>query len=180
MLQEKVIELNRVKIILLISGAIIFVLIGAFFLSLSPESIESQHRHNSPTLIYGIGITSISFFGLCGLVGLRKLFDRSPGLIISSEGIFDNSSGVSAGMVPWSDIVGIGEYQVQKQKFITIHVIDPNKYASRGNALKRMANRANIRMYGTPVSITSNTLKISYSELLSTINTYYQNSVKKA
>ena len=180
MLKEKVIELSKVKIMLLILGAIIFVLLGAWVLSLDAQTIENQRRFNSPSLVYGVGIASIIFFGLCGLVGIKKLFDKSPGLIINSKGILDNSSGVSAGIIPWAEIVSIGEYQVQKQKFISIQVTDPEKYANNGNALKRMANRANIKMCGTPINISANSLKISYSELLETITEYYRNSIENA
>lgn len=180
MLEERVIELSKVKIVLLILGAAAFVLLGAWLLSLDAGTIESQRRFNNPILIYGVGVASIVFFGLCGLVGIKKLFDKSPGLILSAEGILDNSSGVSAGIIPWSEVVSIGEYQVQKQKFISIQVADPNKYANSGNALKRMANRANIKMCGTPVNISANSLKISYSELLETITEYYHNSTKNA
>lgn len=180
MLEERVIELSKVKIVLLILGAIVFVVLGAWLLSLDAEAIESQRKFSSPTLIYGIGIVSIVFFGLCGLVGIRKLFDKSPGLIVSAEGILDNSSGVSAGIIPWSEVVSIGEYQIQKQKFISVQVTDPNKYANNGNVLKRMANRANIKMCGTPVNISANSLKISYNELFETINEYYRNSLENA
>jgi len=180
MLEEKVIELSKVKIILITLGAITFVLLGVWFFSLDAETIESQRRFNSPTLVYGIGFISIVFFGLCGLFGIKKIFDKSPGLVVSSDGILDNSSGISAGIIPWSEVVSIGEYQVQKQKFISIQVTDPEKYANNGNALKRMANRANIKICGTPINISANSLKINYRELLETITEYYQQSRENA
>ena len=117
---------------------------------------------------------------MCGFVGIKKLFDKSPGLVLNSEGILDNSSGLSAGVIPWSEVVDIREYQVQKQKFVSIHVQDPEKYANNGNALKRMANRANIKMCGTPINISANSLKIGYEELLETIQEYYRNSRSNA
>ncbi len=175
-LEEKIIYLSKVKIIALILGSIIVVVLGAWFLSLDAQSIESSRRFNSPTLVYGIGIVSIVLFGLSGLFGIKKLFDKSPGLILNSEGILDNSSGLSAGLIPWSEVMDIGEYQVQKQKFISIHVQDPEKYANNGNALKRMANRANIKMCGTPINISANSLKIGYKELLDVIQEYYRSS----
>ncbi|MBE0462093.1 MAG: STM3941 family protein [Halomonadaceae bacterium] len=178
--EERVIELNKVKIILLTLGAFAFVLLGVWFLFMDIQTIESQRKFNSPTLVYGVGVVSIVFFGLCGLIGVKKLFDNSPGLIINSEGVLDNSSGVSAGMIPWDDIVSIGEYQIQKQKFISIQVKDAEIYANNGNALKRMANRANIKMCGTPVNISANSLKISYDDLLEIIDEYYHRSRENA
>ncbi|WP_345841374.1 STM3941 family protein [Shewanella algae] len=180
MLDEKVIELSKVKIMLIILGAIVFVLLGLWFLSMDAQAIESQKRFNNPVLIYGIGIVSVVFFGLCGLVGIKKLFDSSPGLVISSKGILDNSSGMSAGVIPWKDVAGVGEYQVKKQRFISILLKDPEKYANNGNALRIMANRANIKMCGTPVSISANSLKISYEDLLGAITEYYRKSSENA
>ena len=52
------------------------------------------------------------------------------------EGFTDNSSGVSTGRVPWSEVVEIGQYRVQRQKLISVHVIDPEKYVKRANFLK--------------------------------------------
>ncbi|MDP5138574.1 hypothetical protein ORJ04_21745 [Rheinheimera baltica] len=180
MSEEKVIELSKVKIILLTLGAVAFVLLGVWLLSMDAKTIESQRKFNSPILVYGIGVVSIVFFGLCGFIGIKKLFDKSPGLIINSEGILDNSSGVSAGIIPWAEIVGIGEYQIHKQKFISIQVKDPEKYVNTGNALKRMANRANIKMCGTPVNISANSLKINYDDLLKIITEYYRSSHQNA
>lgn len=173
-LEERIIELSKVKIVLLLLGAIIFVVVGAWFLTWDAQTIENACRFNSPTLAYGIGVFSMLFFGLCGLVGIKKLFDKSPGLVLNSEGILDNSSGLSAGLIPWSEVVDIEQYQVRTQKFVSIHVKDPGKYANIGNALKKMANRVNIKMCGTPINISANSLKIGHEYLLKTIQEYYQ------
>ena len=85
---------------------------------------------------------------------------------------------VSAGLVRWSEVTEIREYQVQRQKLISIHVADPEKYVNRGNFLKRMTNRANLKMCGTPSNISSSSLKISYGELLETFETYFERSSK--
>ena len=179
MSQEKVIELSKVKLALLTFGAITFVLLGAWFLSMEVHEIESQRKFNSPVLVYGIGVVSIVFFGMSAFIGLKKLFDDSPGLVVNTEGILDNSSGISAGIIPWKEIVGIGEYTVQKQKFISILVKDPEKYVNNGNLLKRIANRANLKMCGTPVNISANSLKIDYDELLEVITKFHLNSIEK-
>ncbi len=76
-MEEIVIELSKVKILLLTIGAAIFVLLGIWLLSMDVQEIESQRRFNSPTLIYGVGIVSIVFFGLCGLIGVKKFFVMS-------------------------------------------------------------------------------------------------------
>lgn len=174
MLPEKVVALSKTKLILLMVAAIGFVAVGIWLLTLDAQVIASQPRFNSPTFIYAIAVVAILFFGACGYIGVKKFFDDTPGLIVNAEGIFDNSSGVSAGLVPWSDIAGINEYTIGRQKFISILVYDPEKYAERGNALRRMTNKANIKMCGTPINISANSLQVSYPELLAMVNDYFQ------
>jgi hypothetical protein len=50
--------------------------------------------------VHSIGLASISFFGFCGLFGMRMLFDKKPGLVLNIEERVDNASGVSAGFIP--------------------------------------------------------------------------------
>ena len=178
--REKVIYVNKLKIILLIIVACVFVAVGVWFLILDAQSIESNKSLDSLSLVSLVGLVGILFFGLCALMGLIKLFDKSPGLILNETGILDNSSGVSVGVIPWSEVVGINQYQVQQQRFVSIMVQNPEKYINTGNALKRMANRANFKMSGTPINISANSLKISYEELLDIIEAFYRKSRENA
>ena len=172
--KETVIELSKAKTVVLALGAFTFVALGVGILSLEPAAMESARRYGSPTVIRGLAIAAVVFFSLAGVLWFRKLFDKAPGLVLNREGFIDNSSGVSAGLVPWSDVVEIGEYQVQRTKFISIHVQDPEKYVNRGNLLKRMTNRANLKMCGTPINISSGGLKIGYEELLAAFEAYFK------
>jgi len=170
--EEKVIGISRVKTLLIVLGSLAFVALGIWFLTLDPEAIEAKRRFNSPVLIYGIGAVAIIFFGACGIFGVRKLFDSSPGLVLNRQGLTDNSSGISVGFVPWSEVSRIEEFQIQKQKFISIFVANPGKYMDLGNVLQRKARRANLKMCGTPISISSKALKIRHNELQSVLEEY--------
>jgi hypothetical protein len=171
-LGEKVIELSKIKILMLISGACVFVAIGIWMLMLDSGDIASQRRFNSPPIIYGIGAASIVFFGLCALFGIKKSFDKKPGLVLNSAGILDNSSGVAAGLIPWSEITGFSIFEIQKQKTLIIHVIHPEKYVASGGSIKRSLNRMNLKLCGSPIAISSNSLKIGFDELLETCDVY--------
>ena len=172
---EKVIKLSKTKVLLLIAGACVFVAIGLWMVQMDSSEIESQRRFNSPLIIHSIGAASIAFFGLCGVFGVKKMFDKKPGLVLSAVGIFDNSSGVSAGLIPWSEIVGFDIYEVQKQKMLIVKVTNPEKYVEVGGSMKRALNRVNFKMCGSPIAITSNSLKISFNELLHVCNQYLAN-----
>lgn len=54
---------------------------------------------------------------------------------------------------------------ISGQRMLVVRVADPDKYVERGNALKRVLNRANTRMCGSPVVISANALQISFDEL---------------
>lgn len=173
-IDEKVIELSKNKIILLILGSCVFVALGAWLLSLDETTIQAQRQFSNPLLVHGIGLVSIVFFGACGAFGIKKLLDKKPGLVFNNSGVIDNSSGVSAGLIPWSEITGAEIYEIHKQKMLIIKVRNPQKYIERGGTLKQTLNKANHKMCGSPIAITSNALKINFSELLELFNQYKQ------
>jgi len=173
---ETIIGLSRAKLLRLILASCAFVALGAWMLSTDAEEIRSGRSFNflfrEPWFVYGAGLASVIFFGACGLYGFIKLFDKRPGLILDSSGVFDNASGVAAGFIPWSEVSGAGVYEVYGQKMLGIGVSDPQKYINRGGALKRALNKAGYRMTGNPVAVSSVALKIDFKELVSLFERY--------
>jgi hypothetical protein len=158
--------------LLLLLGAAAFVAAGIWMLSLDDASIQFHRRFNDPVYVHGLGLVSILFFGICGLFALKKLFDKKPGLVFNNSGIVDNASSVSPGFIPWSEVVGAEICEIQKQKLLIIKVRDPQEYIARGNSLRRTLNKANYKMVGSPISISSNALAINFSELVSLFDQY--------
>ncbi len=158
------IPLSKKKILLLFFGAVIIVIIGIWFL-LEPEQFLSIRRTNE-TLIQTVGISATIFFGFCAVFAFKKLFDKKYGLIINENGIVDNSNATSVGLIKWTDIVGVRIEEVYSQKFMLIDVKNPEEYIEqkKGKAGK-VAMKANYNIYGSPISITSNSLKFDFSEL---------------
>lgn len=162
------IALSKKKIILMFVGALAFVAIGLWFV-ISPPTISNSYWGN-PTKMAIVGYASILFFGPCAFALIKKLPDNKPGLIIDQIGFTDNSSGVSAGQVLWSDIENLSVLEVHGQKIIMLQVTNPQEYIHKQTSgFKRKMMQLNYKMYGTPLSITSNGLKISFDELLSTL-----------
>ncbi len=169
---ETIIELSKTKIVLLLLGASAFVAAGIWMFSLDAASIQSQHRFNNPVYVHGLGVVSIVFFGIFGLLALKMLFDKKPGLVFNKSGIVNNASSVSPGFIPWSEVIGAEIFEIQKQKLLIIKVRDPQEYISRGSSLRRTLNKANYKMAGSPISISANALKIDFSELVSLFDQY--------
>lgn len=164
-----VIPLSKKKLILMLIGSIGFVAAGVWFL-LHPPIINNPLFGN-PNFIFVTCIAAILFFGLCAVYIARKLPDNKPGLIIDSVGLTDNSSGVSAGQILWSDIENISVIEIQRQKLIMLEVKNPQYYIDRQTSgFKRKIMQMNFNMYGTPLSISSNTLQIKFNDLVDILN----------
>lgn len=134
---------------------------------------DSQTKYN-PLYMRVVAIICASSFSLCGIYVFVKLFDTTPRLIIDSEGIIDNSSGFSAGRIPWREIQGISVTTMNSQKFLTFHVENSQKYIERGNWLKRELNAVNLRYFGSPIQISANSLRINFDELNKAVDEFHK------
>ena len=156
------IPLSKVKIAVIMCGAILFVALGTWIFWMAERQQEF-----SPVQMKVVGASTIVFFGVCVLYMIAKIYDGKPGLIVDATGITDNSSGVSAGLVPWDSIRQIEEKQIKGQRFIAIKVDNPNRYIEKQSGLKRILMDMNYKMYETPIYISPNSLRIEYDELWS-------------
>jgi len=160
------IPLSKTKLLLGIGGSALFVVLGIYFLT---TMADRQTRFN-PTILKGVGIASILFFGATGIYGIKKMFDKTIGLTIDENGIFDNTNASSVGLIKWTDITAIKTEQVASTKFLLIYTANPDFYLGKVKGFKRKLMEGNNRMYGTPLSITSNTLKYNFNDLEKIIN----------
>jgi len=166
MIKEEKIEipLSKTKMTMTFLGSLIFVGVGIWFL-VNPPKINNPIVGN-PTIILIIGIALVLFFGLVSITIFRKFSDKKAGLIISEKGIMDNSSGVSAGLIIWTDVEEIKVSQVMSQKFLMFIVKNPQEYIDKvSNPIKRNTMKINYKSYGSPISISANVLKIDFDDL---------------
>lgn len=161
---EITIPLSKQKIVLLILLGIIFVGLGVWFVISPPPG--KNIIFSNPYLIRTAGAFALVFGGLMSVLLIRKLRDTKAGVIINKEGVFDNATAVSAGLIPWKDIKGIEQATIYSETFILIMVHDPQKYIDKvTNVFKRKAIETNCKHYGTPISISTNTIKIKREAL---------------
>lgn len=177
---ERVIELSKAKLFRLLIGACGFVVLGILMLQPESEWTRSRPGFNGPVLTHAIGLLAVAFFGLCALFGVKKLFDQKPGLVLNSTGIIDNSSGIAAGLILWSEIVGFDIFQVHGTRSLVVKVNNPDKYVNRGSAIRRALNKANVGLCGSPIAITSSSLKIDFDDLLQLSNAYLKKYGREA
>jgi len=164
------VPISKNKLILMILGSIIFIALGFWLIIVRPPVLFFNKADSAPIDLI-VGIAGILFFGLCFVYIAKKLADNNPGLIINSDGITDNSSGVSAGLIPWKDINEITKETIANQDFLVIKVKNPEEYINRQTGLiKRKAMEMNYKSFGSPINISSNGLKCNFNELYQIIN----------
>jgi hypothetical protein len=155
------IPISKTKLLLGIGGSILFLVLGLYLFT----TVADQQTRFNPTLVKGIGIAGILFFGATGIYGIKKIFDKNIGLTIDENGIIDNTNATSIGLIKWADITEIKTEQVMSTKFLLIYTSDPNRILEKATGIKRKLLEGNMKMYGTPLSITSNTLRYNFSDL---------------
>lgn len=163
------IPLSRKKLILGVVGSAAFIAISAWLWSIA----ETQQRH-SPLSVKVVAASGLTIFGVFGAYCCIKLFDRKSGLIIDSMGLIDNSSAIAAGRIEWHEITGIRETAIMGQRFLTIDVVDAEKFLGRGNSYVRMLNAANARATGSPINISANALQVTFDDLLARLMAAYR------
>ncbi len=167
------IPLSKTKIFILLIGAAAFVLAGIFFI-INPGKFQGSFLR-TPEMITILGIVALVFFGGCLVFLVKKLFDKKVGLTIDDKGITDNSNGTSIGLIEWEDITGIRTLQIASTKILMLDTDKPEKYLEKAKGgLAKRAMKANHSMYGSPLSIISNSLKIKYSDLEELIFTEFE------
>lgn len=158
------IPLNKSKIILTLIGAVTFIIFGFLFITRPESFVTSLIR--SPEMVRIVGIAAVLVFGLCGVFIAIKLFDKKVGLRIDENGITDNSSATSVGLIDWADIQGIQPIEIASTKMLLVMTQSPEKYVDRAkNALSKHALKSNLKYYGTPISVFPNSLKIKFDDL---------------
>lgn len=168
------IALSKTKMQFLLLGSIVFVIIGIWFVLNPPQG--SSNWFKNETVMRILGALAIVFFGGLAISISRKYNDKKPGLQIDQAGITDNSSAVSAGLIPWDDITAVEIAQVMNQQFLLIIVQNPEDYINQiTNPIKKGAVKMNYQSYGTPITITSTALEIDFSELEKVILEQMQN-----
>ena len=77
----------------------------------------------------------------------------------------DNSNAIKVGLIEWSDIDKITTAKISSTKFLLIHVTNPDKYVERVTGFRQKLMKGNMNIYGTPLSITPNTLQYKFDDL---------------
>ena len=162
--EEVVVPASRTKTLVLLILAIGFVALGFWFLSLDPKAIEPQHRYNNPVFIYGLAWVTVVFFGLGIVAAVWRLFSTKPGLVLNSEGVKIFAIGQDT-FLPWRDISGLSTFEVHRTRLLVLNLNDPEKYIESVGKVRRSLARANLKLCGSPIAVSSGTVALTFVEL---------------
>jgi hypothetical protein len=144
---------SRIKLILLLTGALPFVVAGIFLI------------RSGGTAITVLGVVTVAFFGSASAYFAHRLIRPRPSVIVDQAGIHDHASVACAGFIPWREVRRYRTGLVGTQPMLAITVSDPGALLARVSPPRRMLMKPNHRMVGTPVNIPQVGLPIKIDEL---------------
>jgi hypothetical protein len=150
---------SRPKLLLMLAGASLFVIGGAFMVA-SAEDAEGRWT----------GVACTLFFGLCAAVFLKRLFGVLRRVTIGPEGIGDSSSPL--GLIPWSEVNEVWTFRVQRQVFLCMSLRNEDLFLSRFSALQRRLAALNKWVGSGDIQILVSGLDVSPAELLHEASKY--------
>jgi hypothetical protein len=159
---------------LLMVGLSIYPLIYPFEIT-GQDGMGRFFKSITPGLFY----ISAPLFSLPLLYSCYRLLKRSPALIISQEGIFDNASIFSAGMIRWEEIKSLFIYNVMDNRLLGIIPFDVETILARQSSVKRFLLRIGNDSSAAPFAIPEDALPMSLEEFLVTIEKYRNNRSQK-
>jgi hypothetical protein len=154
------IPLSKTKIVLIFFGSVIFLFLFVWIF----QNPTLSDRYD-PLIIQLVAIGSFIFFSITAVYAIIKLFDRKPGLIITKEGIIDNSSAVAAGLVRWDNVKDIKYTNIMGTRIIALPLHNPELVLTRQKGIKKFLMKLNKDGFDSPVQISSNTLRCNFDEL---------------
>jgi hypothetical protein len=157
------IALNKKRMLPILLGALVFVLLGIGMISLV---FKARNQIALQAFLCIVGLAAVLFFGLIAIVLLPKMISSKPGMILSDEGLIDNTSGVSVDFIPWHDIRKINFSYSGTHTFVVVMVKKPGKYIEReSNIIIRLAMQLNYKISGSPIHILASFLDINLNTL---------------
>ena len=127
----------------------------------------------------GLFYVSAPLFSLPLLYTCYRLLKRSPALIISEEGIFDDASIFSAGMIRWEEIESMFIYNVMDNRLLGIIPFDVETILARQSPVKRFLMRIGNDSSAAPFAIPEDALPMSLEQFLVKIEPYRKNRLQK-
>lgn len=123
----------------------------------------------------GLGIIGLVFFGGTAFGLLEKFKDVQPGLTVNEEGLFENTTFISFGFIPWSDIEEIAEVSARGQHSVVVKLRNPQEYVAQPAMPQvKIFRWLHNLFHSSPVQVSSNSLPLAHHEIHQLIQEGFQ------
>jgi hypothetical protein len=127
-----------------------------------------------PDWAAGVGVLGALIMFACFFWALVRLFNPSPSVLVNRDGVTDNSSATSVGLIRWDEIRQVTVFRMNHVKNLGIIVADPEAVFRRQSSTKGSLLRASFKLTQVPISIPQSTLPVSADDLANQIIAYRQ------
>jgi hypothetical protein len=156
------IPFSKWKLLLAVVASTLFVVLGVFLLFVWSEEAGAS----SPMAKKIIGGLLIVFFGAVSAVGFVKMLSRKCALLINDEGILDNTTASSFGLIKWENVTGFKIEEMMSRKYLVIQVNNGEEMIEKSKGMLRKTMKMNFSMYLTPYAIPSTVVNYNLEELV--------------
>lgn len=125
-------------------------------------------------LVKAASYAGLLLFGTVTILMLKRLFSNKQGVQIFEKGFIDNSNVFNIGIISWNDVTKITTQEVMSNKFVLVHVKNPEYYMNKVSGIKKNLLKGNFKTYGTPISVVHTSLKVSHKELYELLYTNWE------
>lgn len=130
-------------------------------------------KSNNSFLYEFIGIVVFLFGLISFILFIVSLITHKSGVIITPEGIKDNSALIRPKFVRWSDLEK-AKYNGTLTHMIFFYPKNTAAFLAEQNPIARFAFNANIRMFGAPFAIAKQNIAISMEKLAEEVRKHIQ------
>lgn len=157
---------SRLKLALILLGSLALTACAGWMI-VSPHPARAL----SQTATEVVGYLGVVLFGVSSLALLLMTLKPRTLLTLDAQGAFDHSR-KGFGLIPWSDVLGIGESNVVGTRFLILRVRDPQRYVETAGRHRRAALNTNIKMLGSPITFPTQALDLSHARLVERCRAY--------
>lgn len=129
-------------------------------------------------MIFILGLLITVFFTYSLYVILIRKFGTKPGLVFNENGFQDNSGYLGSKFINWAEVKDIKTIKVLNQNFLSVQLVNPPVYINNHNGFNKLFMNLNYKMYGSPVHISQNNLKIDFEKLHSEFINHWRKTAR--
>lgn len=156
---------SRAKTALVLLGAIGFVALCAWIVSLGVRSVGVEG--------FVASLVGVPFFGVCGIYAAYRLAHHRPAVEIDRMGIVDGASALGVGRLLWDDVDHVRLYEYWGQPMLGIIPRELELFLSRQHPLRRSITKLNLKLGCAPVNVPQVILPMKLAQLADLLRARY-------